>query len=89
LREKPLVAKKAKAAFYKGADFIKTNETEARRFLVKYTNLPEPFAMKIPFEEWFRVEQYNKSQGKAFFEALKKEGLFQKDIDITQPYYQE
>ncbi len=89
LKEKPLVAKKVKAAYYKAVDFIYANETEARKFLPKYTNLPEPFAMKIPFEYWTRVEEYNKSWGQPYFELLKKEGLFQKHVDTSQLFYQE
>jgi NitT/TauT family transport system substrate-binding protein len=89
LKEKPLVAKKTKAACYKGVDFVQADEVEARKFLVKYTNLPEPFAMKIPFEPWIKVEQYHKTAGQPYFDALRKEGLFQKHIDTTQLYYQE
>jgi NitT/TauT family transport system substrate-binding protein len=89
LKEKPLVAKKAKAAIYKGVDFIHSNEAEARKFLVKYARLPEPFAMKIPFDPWFKAEEYNKSYGQPYFDLLKREGLFQKQIDTTQLYYQE
>jgi len=89
LKEKPLVAKKTKAACYKGIDFIQVNEGETRKFLTKYTNLPEPFAMKIPFEPWIKVEQYNKTAGQPYFDALRKEGLFKKYIDTTHLYYQE
>lgn len=89
LKEKPLVAKKVKAALDKGVDFINTNELEARTFLVKYAKLPEPFAMKIPFDPWFKAEQYNKSFGQPYFDLLRREGLFQKNIDTTRLYYQE
>ena len=89
LKEKPLVAKKVKAAYYKAVDFIYSNETEARKFLPKYTNLPEPFAMKIPWENWVKVEEYNKSWGQPYFELLKKEGLFQKNVDTSKLFYQE
>lgn len=89
LKEKPLVAKKVKVAIDKGVDFVNTNELEARKFLVKYANLPEPFAMKIPFDTWVKVEKFNKSDAQPYFEVLKKEGLFQKHIDTTQLYYQE
>jgi len=89
LKEKPLVAKRVKAAIDKGVDFIKTNEQEARQFLVKYAKLPEPFAMKIPFDPWWKAEQYNKSYGQPYFELLRREGLFQRPIDTTQLYYQE
>jgi len=89
LKEKPTLAKKVKAAIYKGVDFIQTNEGEARIILAKYTSLPEPFAMKIPWEPWTKIEQYNKSFGQPYFEVFKKEGLFQKHIDTSQLYYQD
>jgi ABC-type nitrate/sulfonate/bicarbonate transport system substrate-binding protein len=89
LKERPLVAKRVKAAIEKGVDFIQSDEAEARKFLVKYANLPEPIAMKMPFDRWIKVEQYNKPSGQPYFEVLKKEGLFQKQIDTTKLYYQE
>jgi NitT/TauT family transport system substrate-binding protein len=89
VKEKPLLAKKVKAAYYKAVDFIYSNEAEARKFLPKYTNLPEPFAMKIPWEHWVKVEEYNKSWGQPYFELLMKEGLFQKQVDTSKLFYQE
>jgi NitT/TauT family transport system substrate-binding protein len=89
IKEKPLVAKKVKAAYYKAVDFIYSNETEARKFLPKFTNLPEPFAMKIPWEYWVKVEEYDKTWGQPYFELLRKEGLFQKNVDTSQLFYQE
>jgi NitT/TauT family transport system substrate-binding protein len=89
IKEKPLVAKKVKAAYYKAVDFIYSNETEARKFLPKYTNLPEPLAMKIPWENWVKVEDYNKRSGQPYFEVFKREGLFQKELDTSKLFYQE
>jgi NitT/TauT family transport system substrate-binding protein len=89
LKEKPLVAKKVQAAIDMGIDFINTDELEARKFLVKHTNLPEPFAMKIPFDVWTKAEQYEKSFGQPYFDVLRREGLFKKYIDTTQLYYKE
>ena len=89
LKEKPLVAKKVKAAYYKAVDFIASNETESRKLLMKYANLPEPFAMKIPWENWVKVEEYDKSWGQPYFELLRKEGLFQKHVDTSKLFYQE
>ena len=89
IKEKPLVAKKVKAAYYRAVDFIYSNEAEARKFFPKYTNLPEPFAMKITWEHWVKVEEYNKTWGQPYFELLRKEGLFQKHVDTSQLFYQE
>jgi ABC-type nitrate/sulfonate/bicarbonate transport system substrate-binding protein len=89
LKEKPLVAKKVKAAYYKAVDFIHSNEAESRKLLIKYANLPEPFAMRIPWEHWVKVEEYNKTWGQPYFELLKREGLFQKQVDTSRLFYQE
>jgi len=89
IKEKPLVAKKVKAAYYKAVDFIYSNETEARKFLPKYTNLPEPFAMKIPWENWVKIEKFNKASCQPYFEVFKREGLFQKDVDTSKLFYEE
>ena len=89
IKEKPLLAKKVKAAYYKAVDVIYSNETEARKILPKYTNLPEPFAMKIPWEYWVKVEEYDKTWGQPYFELLKKEGLFQKHVDTSKLFYQD
>jgi NitT/TauT family transport system substrate-binding protein len=87
LKEKPQVAKKVRNALYRGVDFIKTHETEARKFLMKYTGLPEPFAMKIPFEEWIKTEQFDKSLAQPYFDVMRNEGLFQKYVDTSKLYY--
>jgi NitT/TauT family transport system substrate-binding protein len=89
LKKKPQVAKKVKGALDHGVDFIKTQEAEARKFLVKYAGLPEPFAMKIPFEEWIKIEQFDKSLAQPYFDVLRKEGLFQKFVDTSKLYYTE
>jgi len=87
IKEKPQVAKKVRNALYRGVDFIKTHETEARKFLVKYNGLPEPFAMKIPFEEWIKTEKFDKSLAQPYFDVMRYEGLFQKYVDTSKLYY--
>jgi hypothetical protein len=51
--------------------------------------LPEPLAMKIPWENWVKVEEFDKSSGQPYFELLRKEGLFQKYVDTSKLFYQE
>jgi ABC-type nitrate/sulfonate/bicarbonate transport system substrate-binding protein len=87
IKEKPRVAKKVRSAIYRGVDFIKTHEADARKFLVKYNGVPEPFAMKIPFEEWIKTEKFDKSLAQPYFDAMKDEGLFQKYVDTSKLYY--
>jgi NitT/TauT family transport system substrate-binding protein len=88
LEERPEVAKKVKAAIEKGADYIKTNEQEARGFLSKYTPLPPPVAARIPFEKWIKIKDLDKKAPQLYFDVLYKEGAYQKKIDTTTLYYE-
>jgi len=88
LQERPEVAKKVKAAIEKGADYIKTNEQEARGFLVKYAQLPPPVAARIPFEKWIRIKDLDKKGPQAYFDILYKDGAYQKKVDTTKLYYE-
>jgi NitT/TauT family transport system substrate-binding protein len=88
LEERPEVAKKVKAAIEKGANFIKTNEQEARGYLSKYTPLPPPVAARIPFEKWIKIKDLDKKAPQLYFDLLYKEGAYQKKIDTTALYYE-
>ena len=88
LEERPEVAKKVKAAIEKGADFIRTNEQEARGFLVKYAQLPPPVAAQIPFEKWIKIKDLDKKGPQAYFDILYKDGAYQKKVDTTTLYYE-
>jgi NitT/TauT family transport system substrate-binding protein len=88
LQERPEVAKKVKAAIEKGADYIKTNEQEARGYLSKYTPLPPPVAARIPFEKWIKIKDLDKKAPQLYFDVLYKEGAYQKKVDTTTLYYE-
>ena len=88
LKERPEVAKRLKAAYYKAVDFIKAHEEEARGYLPKYTGLPEPVAMRIPFERWIKIEEFDREAGQQYFDVLYKEGAYKKRIDTTKLYYE-
>ncbi len=89
LQTKPEVAKKMKAIFEKSVDFIRSNEMEARRYLAKYANMPEPIAQKIPLEKWFKIGEFDLTMGQPYFNVLMREGLFKKSVDTTQLYYRD
>lgn len=87
-QERPEVAEKVKAAIEKAVDFIKTNEQEARGYLVKYTPLPPPVAARIPFEKWIKIKDLDKQGPQAYFDVLYKDGAYQKKVDTTKLYYE-
>jgi NitT/TauT family transport system substrate-binding protein len=88
LSEKPELAKKVKAAMEKAADYIKTNEQEARGYLVKYTPLPPPVAARIPFEKWIKIKDLDKKAPQLYFDVLYKEEAYQQKVDTTKLYYE-
>ena len=68
--------------------FIKQNEQAARSYLEKYTGLPEPVAMRIPFDKWIKIHELDKSAGQEYFDVLFKEGAYKKRLDTTKLYYE-
>ncbi|UCD71779.1 MAG: ABC transporter substrate-binding protein [Syntrophobacterales bacterium] len=88
LKKSPELAVKLKIAVEKAVDFIRENEKEARPYLVKYTGLPEPVAMRIPFDKWIKIKELDKGSGQDYFEVLYKEGAYKKRMDTTTLYYE-
>ncbi|MBW2038973.1 MAG: ABC transporter substrate-binding protein [Deltaproteobacteria bacterium] len=88
LKKNPELAIKVKTAVEKAVDYMKTHEKEARGYLAKYTQLPPPVAMGIPFDKWIKIEELNKGAGQGYFDVLYKEGAYKKRIDTTKLYYE-
>ena len=88
LKRSPGLAVKLRAAVERAVDFIRANEKEAKPYLVKYTGLPEPVAMAIPFDKWIKINEFNKKAGQEYFEVLYKGGAYKRHIDTTRLYYE-
>lgn len=88
LKKGPELAKKLKVAEERAVDYIKAHEKEARSHLVKYTGLPEPLAMAIPFDKWIKIKELDKGAGQDYFNVLYKEGAYKKRTDTTKLYYE-
>lgn len=86
LKNYPAKAGKIKAAIEKGVDFIRQNEKEARICLEKYTHLPKPVAMRIPFDKWIKLKELDKSSGEDYFQVLYREGAYKKPMDTKNLY---
>lgn len=89
LKERPEDAKKVKAAMEKAVDYIRGHEKKVRPYLVTYTGLPEPLAKSIPFDEFIKLDEFNKQAGQALFDLLYEEGAYEQKIDTTKLYYEE
>ncbi len=89
LQTRPEVAKKVKVVLEKSVDFIRSNEMEARRYLAKYASMPEPIALKVPLEKWFKIGEFDQTMGQPYYDILMREGLFKRAVDTTQLYYRD
>lgn len=88
LEKNPDGAEKFRTAIGKAVAFIKANEQEARSFIEKYTGLPGPVAMRIPFDKWITIQELDKSAGQEYFDVLYKEGAYKEPLDTTKLYYE-
>ncbi len=84
-----MLAKKVKAVYYKAVDLIDKDRDAVRPLLSKYTGLPETIAMKIPLQNWMKVETFDKEATQQYFDLLYKEGAYKKKIDTTKLYYED
>ena len=87
LQKRPEQARKLKACLDKAVDYIRSNEKEVRPYLVKYTGLPEAVAMSISFDQWIKLDEYDKRAGQEYFDLLYKEGAYKERVDTTELYY--
>jgi NitT/TauT family transport system substrate-binding protein len=87
LQQRPEQATKLKACLDKAVDYIRANEKEVRPYLVKYTGLPEAVAMSISFDQWIKLDEYDKRAGQEYFALLYKEGAYKEWVNTTELYY--
>lgn len=88
LKQRPLLAKRVKSAYYKAVDLIDKDRKAVRPLLMKYLNLPESIAMNLPLTNWMKVETLNKQATQQYFDVLHKEGAYKKRVDTTKLYYE-
>lgn len=87
LRDHPQDAQRMKMAYYRAVDFVRARQGEARALLVKYARMPEPVAMRIPFEEWIKVEELDRGAAQQYFDVLYEEGAYRRRIDTGRLFY--
>jgi NitT/TauT family transport system substrate-binding protein len=87
LQKRPEQARMLKTCLDKAVDYIRANEKEVRPYLVKYTGLPEPVAMSIGFDQWIKLDEFDKRAGQEYFDLLYKEGAYKERVDTTELYY--
>ena len=87
LKEHPKTAKKIKAAMEKAVDYIRDHEEEVRSYLIEYTGLPEPVAMRMPYDKFIKLDEVNKDACQGYFDMLYSEGAYKQRVDTKKLYY--
>jgi NitT/TauT family transport system substrate-binding protein len=89
LKQRPSLAKKVKASYYKAVDLFDKDRKAFRPLLMKYTGLSESMAMNVPIQELMKVETLDREATQQYFDLLYKEGAYKKRVDTTKLYYQD
>ena len=87
LKEHPKTAKKIKVAMEKAVDYIRDHEEEVRSYLIEYTGLPEPVAMRMPYDKFIKLNEVNKDACQGYFDMLYSEGAYKQRVDTKKLYY--
>jgi NitT/TauT family transport system substrate-binding protein len=87
LQEHPKKAKKIKAAMEQAVDYIRDHEEEVRSYLIEYTGLPKPVAMRMPYDKFIKLDEVNKDACQAYFDMLYNEGAYKQRVDTKKLYY--
>ncbi len=89
VKEHPSTARKVRDAMYKAADFIKTNETEARRIMAKWLGTKPEIAEKVNLWDQVKAEQVDKAALQKLADIFYEAGVLQKRIDTSGLYLTE
>lgn len=81
IAEHPDIVRKVLAGLVKSMDFIKTNETQARKYLPKYTNVDEDIAMICALREMDPMEPVERLNRQR--DLMVHYGYMKKAVDIS------
>lgn len=84
INEKPDVAASYVRAYYRGIDFINSNEAEARKILARYINVPEDIAMKMNLYPDDKVSQIQRDKFQALADLLWEEKEITNKVDAVR-----
>jgi len=86
VKENPKTTRKIRDAMYKAADFIKTNETEARQIMAKWVGTKPEIAAKVNLWAQVKVEDVDKTALQKLAEIFYVGGVTKKKIDTSNLY---
>ena len=89
VKENPKTARKIRDAMYKAADFIKTNEAEARQIMAKWVGSKPEIAEKVNLWAQVKAEDVDKGAMQKLTDIFYDGGVTHKKIDTSHLYLTE
>lgn len=89
VKKNPRLVSKIIKAMNMAVDYIRTNETEAKKALPKWTAVTEELALKINVIPYWKLEEINKEAVQKLADLLYREKNLIKEIDTRKMYLTE
>jgi NitT/TauT family transport system substrate-binding protein len=89
VKENPQAARKIRDAMYKAADFIETNEPEARQIMAKWVGIKPEIALKVNLWAQVKTEEVDKTALQKLADIFYEGGITKKQITATHLYLTE
>ena len=83
LQKNPRAAHAAMGAIYRGLDFVRGNETEARGFYEKYTPIKGPVALKTHIGAWWKIKEIQREKLQQLADILTKNKELPGKVDVN------
>jgi len=88
VKKNPNIAKKVAEAFDEAIEFIRTNETQARGYLPKYTPLKPDLANKINIVDFWKLKEIDPIPLQRYADILYEEGGLKGKVDVRKLIFQ-
>jgi len=89
VKENPASARKIRGAMYKAADFIKTNEPEARQIMAKWVGAKPEVATQVNLWAQVKAEEIDRAGVQKLADMFLQGGVMKKAVDTSHLYLTE
>jgi NitT/TauT family transport system substrate-binding protein len=90
IRQHPVAALKFIAAYGKGVNFVRTNPSEARKFMQGYTAIEGPLAGEVPLAAYTMYDEFTPADVahfQKFFDLFSEKGIFRSRLMVDSMLY--
>jgi NitT/TauT family transport system substrate-binding protein len=89
LKDRPELSEKIFRAMLRGANFVRSNEAEAKQYLIKYTTTEETVALNSDTYAWFELDQKTKDAIQKLADLYLEFKIIPVKLDLERMYLTE